>query len=405
MSEIQIRTGSSMRALLQTTVGFDNLFTELVKNSLQNNATLVRINFNDKFATVLDNGTGFDHVKDESGLNEFEKYFVYGSSFTKSDKRLNLGQMGIGGKAANDKLSDLHNTHWEIETVNKRGAAFRLTFKSTGDEKYLNQIKPIVTEIHRKQCKVPPRLKTGCIITIFNLNKQLITNGWPEQDIINNLQLFFNMLHFQSKNVNFKLFVNNKPINFSNQLPGKPWKHGTFNFPYMMDGEKKTSSYKLMLNIVPPRYKHFITSTDIISYTRVGKFPVDIQYLKEIFDKKKWAYISANDVVAHFQHNIRGYIICEDISDVRDSTGLGAKDLTHHRLNPDHPLTKPFIRDITRKLYNWVSPVLNHQRDPDVKMERIINNVASIVYKNFNIPDKFITEKENTITRKVKIDG
>ena len=48
---------------------------------------------------ITDDGQGFDHEKDENGMNAFDKYFVFGNSYdTTNGKGLSLGQMGIGGK-------------------------------------------------------------------------------------------------------------------------------------------------------------------------------------------------------------------------------------------------------------------------------------------------------------------
>ena len=40
-----------------------------------------------------------------------------------------LGHKGIGGKVANDKLSNSSDVHWTIETKNKHGKSFLVTYK------------------------------------------------------------------------------------------------------------------------------------------------------------------------------------------------------------------------------------------------------------------------------------
>ena len=79
MEEIQIKTGARISNILQSTVTYAQAFTELVKNSMQSGATFVEITLSDDNAIIKDNGIGFDHNKDENGMNGFEKYFVFGN--------------------------------------------------------------------------------------------------------------------------------------------------------------------------------------------------------------------------------------------------------------------------------------------------------------------------------------
>ena len=133
MDKIKIQTGSNLSKLLQSTVNAQQAFTELVKNSLQNFSTSCSIELNNNpddknpfNAVITDDGQGFDHEKDKNGMNAFDKYFVFGNSYdTTNGQGLRLGQMGIGGKLANDKLSNETNIHWTIETKNIHGKCLR----------------------------------------------------------------------------------------------------------------------------------------------------------------------------------------------------------------------------------------------------------------------------------------
>ena len=403
MENIQIRTGNNLRSILQTTVSFDNLFTELVKNSLQNNATEVRITYDENSANILDNGTGFDHNKDESGLTEFDKYFVYGNSFTKADKHLNLGQMGVGGKAANDKLSDLRDTHWSMTTKNKHGKSFQLVFKSDNEE-YLHEIKPTLSAISAQDTGIP--YNTGTSITIHKLNPYLMKHGWPNEKIRENLQQFFNMLYFQTKEQNktFQLYVNDQQIQFNDTLPGKQWLHRVVQFDYMMNGEKHQASYELKLNKADPREKSLLKCVDLISYTRIQSLGWQADRLNDVLKiKHRYKHVTAREVAIHMNRYLRGYVLCAALSDVKDETGLGAKDLSHHRLNMDHPITQPFLDSLYMIVGNKVAAQLNKKNDPDVKITNILNKVCSIMFKHFNIPDEFITTQENTVMIKREV--
>ena len=121
-NKIQIKTGARISNILQSTVTYEQAFTELVKNSMQSGATFVDISCNEDSVIVIDDGIGFDHEVDDNGMTGFEKYFVFGNSYDMSGGAGPiLGHMGIGGEIPNDKLSDTNDTLWTIETKNKKG--------------------------------------------------------------------------------------------------------------------------------------------------------------------------------------------------------------------------------------------------------------------------------------------
>lgn len=394
--KIQVKAGNDLRAKLATTVSVDNLFTELVKNSLQNNATIVRINYNNNKVTVIDNGDGFDHTTDDTGMNEFEKYFVFGNSYTKQSKQLNLGEMGIGGKAANDRLSDIKNTHWTITSKNKHNKSHRLTFKST-DEQYIQDLQPDLIEIPQHETQIP--WATGARLDIHNVNPQIKQNGWPDDAIRDNLQLFFNMLYFQTKDQNrpFDLWLNDKQIQFNNTLPGKPWMTDRVNFKYAKDGKQFNSWYELKLNEIETGTRSLLNNVDLVSYTRVQKMYLNPFTIEQVL-KREFVHATPSDVTTWWSKHIRGYVICPDITDVKDSNGMGAKDLSHHRLHPDHPITKPFLESLHAKVGTHIHNHLEHILDPKTQLQKTLNRVTGEIYKSFNVPQEFVRTEHHTVT-------
>ena len=386
---VKIRAGNGLRARLATTVSFDGLFTELVKNSLQNNATEVHITYNNQLVRVLDNGDGFDHVADNTGLNEFEKYFVYGNSYTKKSKTLNLGEMGIGGKAANDKLSDMTDTHWSIHTTNRHGKSFELTFKST-DEKYLDQVQPQLREVPKHYTGIDT--PTGASVMIHNINPELKQNGWPHAKIRENLQLFFNMLYFQTEKQNrsFKLWVNGQPITFNRNLPGDRWLTGKRVVSFNMQGENRQLTYEYQLNHLSNReQKHLLSSVDLVSYTRVCPIKLNPAYI----DTSEYEHFDSDDACDYWNKQIRGYITCNDLSDIKDHSNMSAKHLSHAGLNKDHPVTKAFMKDLHEFISRPLCRRINDLTNPDKLAEKTLNHVSGVICARFNIPDKFIVEK------------
>ncbi len=394
--KIQVKAGNDLRAKLATTVNVDNLFTELVKNSLQNNATLVRIDYNNNHVVVLDNGGGFDHVRDETGMNEFEKYFVFGNSYTKSNKHLNLGEMGIGGKAANDRLSDIKNTHWTITSRNKHNKSHRLTFKST-NEQFIQDLQPDLIEVPQHETKIP--WNTGARVEIHNVNPQIIQDGWPDQKIRENLQLFFNMLYYQTKDENrpFNLWLNGKQIQFNNTLPGDPWMQERVHFKYMKDDRQHNSWYDLKLNVIDMKEKSLLNNVDLVSYTRVQRLFLDHKILEQN-KHRDFVHTTPQDVATWWFKHIRGYVMCPDITDVKDSNGMGAKDLSHHRLHQDHPITRPFLESLHKKVGCHIHNKLEHMMDPKTLLQQTLNRVTGEIYKSFDVPQEFVRTEHHTVT-------
>ena len=166
MTNIQIKTGSNITVLLQSTVNFPQAFTELVKNSIQNLSTKVIINVSSSKITIEDDGRGFDDTKDASGKNDFDKYFVFGNSYDNSKGQgIKLGHMGIGGKLANDKLSSDEGPDWTIETKNKNAKAFRLNYKPRNNE-FLDQYSPALESLTLNDCSI--NSDSGTKITIHS---------------------------------------------------------------------------------------------------------------------------------------------------------------------------------------------------------------------------------------------
>ena len=81
---IQIKTGARISNILQSTVTYEQAFTELIENSMQSGATFVDITLNADSVVVIDNGID-SFEADENGMTGFEKYFVFGNSYDMSN--------------------------------------------------------------------------------------------------------------------------------------------------------------------------------------------------------------------------------------------------------------------------------------------------------------------------------
>ena len=359
--KIQIKTGSNISSLLQSTVNISQAFTELVKNSIQNLATQIDIVISDNEVSVTDNGKGFDHVADSSGKNDFDRYFVFGNSYDNtSGQGIRLGHMGIGGKLANDKLSDV-NTNWTIVTKNKHSKAFRMDYKPPKTE-FLDDYNPVVTEVTYDDSYFAHG--TGTKIIINTLNKRLINSleaelGWAKKEI----RSFFGVLIQNSKKSNkeIKISLNGEDLSFDYDLPGSSFLRKKINFTYHNGIEEQESSVDFNLFKITDRSQIKglpVRGVEIIAGVKICELKLDDSDLvEEIYKKiseKEGKEISPEASVLHLFNKLIGFVVCDDLGSVLDETGMPAKDLSHHALRQDHFIVQPFLRAIYERLIHSI---------------------------------------------------
>jgi len=395
MQNIQIKTGANLSRLLQSTVNIPQAFTELVKNSIQNFSTFTKINLLDDSAVIVDDGQGFDHEKDENGMSAFEKYFVFGNSYdlTKGEG-IRLGQMGIGGKLANDKLSHETNIHWTIETKNVHGKCFLVEYKPSGSQ-FLNEYSPSLTELSANDCSI--KTDTGTKITIVSLKQNIQNDGWPQGAIKTELCAFFGFLlpQLEKEGKKFNIYLNNESLDFSYKLPGSniPIIKRTFDYDYY--GELQTGSIELRLSLIYNRdliKNHPLKNIDIISKVKICPFHLsDKDIIEEIYNnlkgKSKEDLPSIDQIHGVFPKLI-GFISCDELSEVMDNTGMPAKDLSHHGLREDHPVTIPFYKKVYQVIVQWIIEYikLNEEEKMDI-LDALAQEVSSLLADYFEEDD------------------
>lgn len=390
---IQIKTGARISNILQSTVTYEQAFTELVKNSMQSGATFVDITLNADSVVVIDNGIGFDHNKDETGMSGFEKYFVFGNSYDMSNGvGPTLGQMGIGGKIANDKLSDNENTHWTLETKNSYDKSFLVTYKP-GKREFLDEYSPSIEELTETNITT----ETGTIVTIHNLDLPIVKNGWDNSKITKELKDFFGFL-VRSGNNEFNVMLNGKSLQFDYTLPGYVLPPIDKTIEVNVGDEIKTANINFNLSLMQ-------NSTDVALCPLDGVIVVsgvkvcDLKYDKEEIIKKVYAKISdelgskiaPQTSVRNLFNKLRGFIVCEELSSLLDHTGMPAKDLSHHALREDHPLTIPFYTKVYEVLTDLLRGflLLNSKQNTN-KLEILANNVVRMITNDIGVDEKYL---------------
>ena len=403
MDNIQIKTGANLSRLLQSTVNIPQAFTELVKNSIQNFATFCSIelkheSFGDSAcsAIITDDGQGFDHEKDpETDMNAFEKYFVFGNSYDLTEGQgIRLGQMGIGGKLANDKLSSETNIHWSIETKNKHGRCFIVDY-SPSDSEFLNEYSPSLKEISQEDCSI--KTSSGTKVIIHSAKSHIESDGWNKKAIDSELSTFFGFLvpQLEKDGKKFQLIVNGESLDFSYKLPGSNIPIINRKFKYDYYGEERESNIEFRLSLVYDRSvikNHPLKNIDVISKVKICPFHFsDPDLIKEVLTwlESKGDEALENEGKVHDIFNkLIGFISCDDLSEVLDNTGMPAKDLSHHGLRDDHPITLPFFKTCYEVILEWIIEYikLNEEEKMDI-LDALASEVSKMLAEYFNEDD------------------
>ena len=396
MEKIQIKTGARISNILQSTVTYEQAFTELVKNSMQNDATFVDITLNEDSVVVTDNGIGFDHnVDPDTNMNGFQKYFVFGNSYdTSSGSSPALGHMGIGGKIANDKLSDSENVHWTIETKNKFGNTYKVTYKP-GKTEFLDDYSPTIEEVENTEITT----EHGTIVTIHNLDLPILKNGWNKPKIKQELQDFFGYL-VRNGETEFNVILNGDSLEFDYTLPGYLFPELNKEFSFEHEETTKIGNIKFNLSLMQNKYELDVCPIDsivIVSDVKVCSLAFDKEELiKKIYEDLS-AELGKNVVpqksVRNLFAKLRGFVVCKELSDILDHTGMPAKDLSHHALREDHPVTNPFYEVTYRTIIDLLRGylLLNVEQDKD-RIGTLATNVVKLITEEMDLDSNLLVD-------------
>ena len=394
---IKVRTGTNIKTVLKSTVNIPQAFTELVKNSVQNEASECEILLSESEAVIVDNGIGLSIDASPGELNSFEKYFTYGNSYEQTGTmHLNLGQMGIGGKVANDRLSDSQNTHWQIESKDLSGKCHLLNYQPT-ETNFLDEYSPTIEEIPPESCSI--KHNSGVKITIKNLTKE-VKEGWDLQSIKLELQTFFGVLvkELKAEGISFDLLFQKEKINFDYKLPGIEIKfQEVFNYNLLNINSKiETMLAEVKFNLAyikdPIELNNFHQKTiDIISTVKIcslsfSDLPCREECIKiaKTLGHKNFDY----SIINRYFHSIIGFISCKNISKDIDNTGNNAKDISHHGLRVDHAITEPFYKLLGNSIVTWIIAFdLSNESTSSSAVEQLVLHASAMVMQTLNIED------------------
>jgi hypothetical protein len=410
--KIKIRAGTGLQTTLQSTVNYAQAFTELAKNSLQNGATYCDIDIvnaeTETYIKVTDDGRGFDHVRDEEyNLNDFEKYFTFGTSFDldKHGDGPKLGKMGIGGKVSNDKLSIAGESHWQIHTKNIHGNCFVVDFNPPTGANFFDDYQPRCVEVKPEDSLI--KTKTGTEVRILNVNKEFLNTDYEASVKAELLQFFAHLIVSYKKNNKMLdiIFMGNK-LDFDIDLNGNYRGKITRTFSYEIAGETKHSTFEIALNEFRGRIRRqknssIVKELELISEVKVCDIHLNNEEIIENIllklSKEENTDIDDTDFMGRM-HGFIGYVRCDDLSRIEDDRGMIAKNISHHGLNDEHPMVKPFLTElyyvVMKLLYNISA--LNVRKSTRTVMNKnlIAYNVAKLLANDFSNDMEILTDKK-----------
>lgn len=396
MDKIKIQTGANISKLLQSTVNIPQAFTELVKNSMQNFATFCSIDLLEDSAIITDDGQGFDHIADDSGMNGFEKYFVFGNSYDQTEgKGIRLGAMGIGGKLANDKLAHEDDIHWTIETRNVHGKCFLVTYNPPFGNQFLNDYSPELKEITEEESTI--KTETGTKVTVHTLKSWVSKNGWNYKNINKELRTFFGFLvpKLEREGKEFSIYLDGESLEFSYRLPGSNIPIINRSFQYDLYGAEMSANIEFRLSIVYDRKlleDHPLKNIEIVSNVKVCQFTLSDQDLIEKtikwLEDKDGKPIEDREKIHSLFGKLVGFVSCDELSSILDSSNMPAKDLSHHGLREDHPITTPFYKKLYEVIIEWMIEYIRLNDEQKISiMDALALEVSSMLAEHFDDED------------------
>jgi hypothetical protein len=392
---IKIRTGSNISTVLQSTLSYEQAFTELVKNSLQNGASNISIELLSDRAVITDNGIGFDDSIDENGMSGFDKYFVFGNSYDSSGGAgPRLGHMGIGGKIANDKLSDNDGIDWSVETRNKNGKILLVRYKPTVVE-YLDDYHPELFELDASSINT----ESGTVIRINNLDKPIKTNGWDVGSVESELKSFFGSMVAQGRS-DLDISVNGKSLKFDYTFSAYSLPEVVKSFDYIVGDDIRTATVKFNLSLLTNDYQRKnspMDSVQIVSSVKVHNLELSrssiIDSIYEDISEASSKVVKPQAAVLKLFKNMRGFINCDELSTSLDHQGMPAKTVSHHELRDDHPITIPFYNTVYSVVIDMLRGyLLLNESAKENKFEVLAFNVSRFMTDLLSVDDALLSE-------------
>ena len=226
----------------------------------------------------------------------------------------------------------------------------------------------------------------------MNVNKAFLNSNY-EASVKSELLQFFAHLIVSYKKSNKMLdiiFMGNK-LDFDVDLKGNYRGKITRAFSYEILGETKYSTFEIALNEFRGRIRRqkrssIVKFIELISEVKVCDIHLNNEQIIENTLSK--LSVEENKVIDNTNfmgrlYGFIGYVRCDDLSKIKDDRGMIAKDISHHGLNDEHPMVKPFLTElyyvVMKLLYNISALQVRKTQRKVMNKNLIAYNVAKLL--------------------------
>ena len=213
------------------------------------------------------------------------------------------------------------------------------------------------------------------------------------------------------------IFMGNK-LDFDVDLKGNYRGKITRAFSYEILGETKYSTFEIALNEFRGRIRRQKKSSIVKTLELISEVKIcDIHLNNEQIIENTLSKLSVEEnkdiddtTFMGRMYGFIGYVRCDDLSKIEDDRGMIAKDISHHGLNDEHPMVKPFLTElyyvVMKLLYNISALQVRKTERKVMNKNLIAYNVAKLLANDFSNDMEILTDKKMLGLNKVeKIDN
>jgi len=208
------------------------------------------------------------------------------------------------------------------------------------------------------------------------------------------------VIWYDQEKKEFNIILNGDSLEFDYTLPGYIFPEISKEFTFEHTGETKIGNVKFNLSLMQNNDQIQncpLDSVVIVSDVKVCNLTLDNESLiKEVYEsisKETGKKVNPQKSVRNLFAKLRGFVVSSELSDILDHTGMPAKDLSHHALREDHPVTNPFYEVV----YKTIIDILRGYLLLNVKQEinrlgTLADNVVKLIASEIEIDENLLID-------------
>ena len=171
-------------------------------------------------------------------------------------------------------------------------------------------------------------------------------------------------------------------------------------FKFEHEGEVKNGNIKFNLSMMQTETDEKscpLDSVILVSDVKICSLNLDDETLvSKIYDeisKELGKEVFSQKSVRNLFVKLRGFVVSNELSEILDHTGMPAKDLSHHALRDDHPVTAPFYEVVYKTIIDLLRGylMLDVQQN-NHRLSELANNVIDLIANEIEIDDNLLSD-------------